>query len=125
MIHHLPMCHQMIHYAHHVDAEIALYHQQQLTENTMDDQRRLKMNADFALEQFDDEVLLYSLDRCRAVYLNTTASLIYGLYSAGQSEEEIVALLEEGFPEQKECIREDVTSTLRQLTANEVMLPYD
>ena len=72
-------------------------------------------NSDFKLEQFDDEILLYSITDTRAIYLNNTAFLVYGMCGSGQCIGEIISLLEEAYPEQRETIRGDVIAALEQL----------
>ncbi len=72
-------------------------------------------NSDFKLEQFDDEILLYSITDTRAIYLNNTAFLVYGMCGSGQSIGEIISLLEEAYPEQRDTIRGDVIAALEQL----------
>ena len=72
-------------------------------------------NSDFKLEQFDDEILLYSITDTRAIYLNNTAFLVYGMCGSGQSIGEIISLFEEAYPEQREAIRGDVIAALEQL----------
>ena len=72
-------------------------------------------NSDFTLEQFDDEILLYSITDTRAIYLNNTAFLVYGMCGSGQSIGEIISLLEEAYPEQRDTIRGDVIAALEQL----------
>jgi coenzyme PQQ biosynthesis protein PqqD len=74
-------------------------------------------NADFNLEEIDNELLLYHPARTRAVYLNQTAALVWQLCDSERSVAEIVSLLEEHYPE-SETVKDDVESTLKQLADN-------
>lgn len=88
----------------------------------MDDYQIPHINSDFKLERFDNEILLYSVIDSTAVYLNETAFLVYGMCASGQSIGEIITLLEEAYPEQKDTIRQDVLSSLEQLIDNGAVL---
>ncbi len=72
-------------------------------------------NAEYALERFDNEILLYSVTDTKAVYLNETACMVYGMCNSGQTIGQIITLLEEAYPEQKTTIRQDVCEALQQL----------
>ena len=76
------------------------------------------VNKEFKLEQFDNEILLYSITDTTAIYLNETAFLVYGMCGSGKTVGEIIALLEEAYPDQKDTIRDDVNTALVQLTDN-------
>lgn len=88
----------------------------------MDDYQIPRINGEFKLERFDNETLLYSVVNSTAVYLNETAFLVYGMCASGQSIGEIIALLEEAYPEQKDTIRQDVLTSLEQLIDNGAVL---
>lgn len=77
-----------------------------------------ELNDEFNLERFDNEILLYSVVDTRAVYLNETAFLVYGMCNSGKTVGEIIALLEEAYPDQKDTIREDVAAAINTLTEN-------
>lgn len=83
------------------------------------------LNDAFKLERFNNEILLYSMTDTKAVYLNDTAALVCGMCGSGQSVEEIVALLEEAYPAQKDTLRDDVITALGQLVENEVLILHD
>jgi hypothetical protein len=84
-----------------------------------------KVNNEFKLERFDNEILLYSVTDTTAVYLNETAFLVYGMCSSGRNIGEIIALLEEAYPDQKHTIRADVTAALDQLIDNGALFLND
>ncbi|MDK9707817.1 MAG: PqqD family protein [Desulforhopalus sp.] len=83
------------------------------------------LNEGFKLEKFDNEVLLYSVSDTRAVYLNDTAYLVYGICSSGRNIGEIIALLEDAYPEDKAAIRGDVILALKQLVKNGAVVLND
>ena len=83
------------------------------------------LNDVFKLERFDNEILLYSMTDTRAVYLNDTAAVVCGMCGSGQSVREIVALLKEAYPAQKNTIRDDVITALSQLVEKEVLILRD
>ena len=91
----------------------------------MKDSQTPVLNEAFKLEKFDNEVLLYSVTDTRAVYLNDTASLVYGMCSSGHSIGEIIALLEDAYPEDKAAIRDDVALALNQLVENGAVILND
>lgn len=70
----------------------------------------------FKIEIFDDEVLLYHQVKTRAVYLNKTAAVIWALCDGKNSIAEIENLLKKIYPETKDSIPEDISSTLKQLS---------
>ncbi len=75
----------------------------------------------FELEEFDDEILLYSATSTKAIYLNKTAYLVYGMCDSVKTVGEIIALLEKAYPDQRDSIRNDVIAVLTQLQANEML----
>lgn len=91
----------------------------------MEDTWRPALNEAFILEKFDNEILLYSMTDTRAVYLNDTAYLVYGMCGSGQSVGEIIALLTEVYPAQKDSIPADVTAALNQLVENKALILHD
>lgn len=86
------------------------------------DAQTFKLNTEFSLERFDNEILLYSPTDTRAIYLSETAFLVYGMCSSGKSVGDIIACLEEAYPDQKQTIREDVAAAIDQLLDNGALL---
>jgi hypothetical protein len=68
-----------------------------------------------AVEEMDQESLIYRRPSRTAIYLNETATLVWKLCDGARSVEDIIALLSESYPEQAAEIRADVTETVRQL----------
>jgi hypothetical protein len=73
-----------------------------------------KRKDDYRLEQLDDELLLYHPSDTKILYLNQSASLVWGLCDGEHSVAEIVHLLSEAYPEAAEGIPGDVQTTLEQ-----------
>ena len=85
------------------------------------DTDRPLLNPDFTTEQFDDEMLLYSPADNRAVYLNDSAYLVWQLCRDGLSVGEMIALLEQTYPERRDTIRGDVLEALETLQNSGVL----
>lgn len=77
----------------------------------MRDSDRPRQRDGLLLQELDDEVLLYDPQQTRAVYMNATATLVWGLCDGTNSVAEIVRLLEESFPETA-GLAADVRNTL-------------
>jgi hypothetical protein len=91
----------------------------------MDFQQKFTLNPDYKVEEFDNEVLLYSVRDSKGVYLNVTACVVWELCHKCQSVEEIVTLLEEVYPQQKAAIREDVVLAIESLVENGALVATD
>jgi hypothetical protein len=68
--------------------------------------------ADYRLEQLDDELLLYHPSETKILYLNQSASLVWGLCDGEHSVAEIVQLLNRAYPEAAASIPDDVHAAL-------------
>lgn len=84
--------------------------------------QKFTLNPDFATEIFEDEILLYAVATGKGVYLNKTAGLVREMCGNGQTVEEIIALLEDAFPEQKDTIPIDVETAVQALLKNGALL---
>ena len=69
----------------------------------------------YCLERIDDRLLLYHPGLTRTVYLNETASLIWGLCDGQRSNLDITELLRETYPDEAAHIADDVEATLQRL----------
>jgi Coenzyme PQQ synthesis protein D (PqqD) len=78
--------------------------------------------ADIESEIVDQEVLLYHPGQTRAVYLNPTAALVWGLCDGRRSAREIIRLLGESYPDAGDDLADDVLATLNQLKENGVLV---
>jgi hypothetical protein len=77
----------------------------------MRDADRPRRRDGFLLQELDDEILLYHPQQTRAVYMNATATLIWGLCDGATSVAEIIRLLQESFPHSAD-LDTDVRKTL-------------
>ncbi len=87
----------------------------------MNDEQKPVVNTAYTAEKFDDEVLLYSQKGAQAVYLNDAAHAVWLLCKEEMNVGQIIAYLQEVYPEQKEQIRGDVMSALEMLQKNNVI----
>ena len=72
-------------------------------------------------EVIEGEVLLYSPQKTRAVYLNPTGAIIFGLCDGTRSVREIVNLVAESYPD-TENLTHQVIVTLNQLQESGVVV---
>ena len=70
--------------------------------------------SDFELQEFEDELLLYHPAETATFYLNPQAALIWRLCAGSRCIADLIAVLEEAYPDQQERIRDDVLQTIRQ-----------
>jgi hypothetical protein len=78
--------------------------------------------ADVRTEVIEGELLIYHPGQTRAVYLNPQAAVIWGLCDGSRSIAEIANLIEENYPEAKSVAKDDVTATIAELYANNVLV---
>ena len=91
----------------------------------MENSHTFTLNADFTTETFEDEILLYALSTGKGIYLNKTAGLVLEMCGNGHSTDEVIALLQETFPEQKDDIRQDVETAVNTLLEHGALLHTD
>jgi hypothetical protein len=91
------------------------------TEHTMMDLIP-RPTADVEMEVIDGEVLLYHPQQTRAVYLNPTAAVIWGLCDGSRSAREIIRLIGESYPDAVAGLPADVLATLKELHQNGVLV---
>lgn len=80
-----------------------------------------QVNNDYAVEKFDDEILLYNEKTTKAVYLNETAHAVWQLCQEEVSVTEIIEYLGKIYPEQKKQIQEDVSQAISSLCEHGVI----
>ena len=80
-----------------------------------------KLSDSFAVEQFDEEILLYDEAGSRAFYLNDTANAVLQLCKEDLSVAEIIECLQLNYPDYKDTIAEDVVGVLEMLVKNKVI----
>ncbi len=74
------------------------------------------------MEVVDSEVLLYHPQQTRAVYLNPTAALIWGLCDGARTVRDIIRLIGESYPDAGTDLTDDVLATLTQLQESGVLV---
>ena len=84
-------------------------------------QKTPKICGDFELEEIDGEVLLYSPKATRSIYLNPSASIIWQLCTGDHTVVEIIALLQQQFPDDAVSIEQDVFTTIEQFSEFEAI----
>jgi hypothetical protein len=77
--------------------------------------------ADVEMEVVDGEVLLYHPQQTRAVYLNPTAAVVWGLCDGSRSVREIIRVVGEAYPD-ADSVTDDVLATLNQLQESGVLV---
>ena len=77
--------------------------------------------SSFELEEIDGELLLYSPESTRSIYMNSTASIIWRLCDGKITIGEIVELLQEAFPEAKDSIEQDVIDSIELFVNNDAI----
>lgn len=82
-----------------------------------------KPTADIKVEAIEGELLLYHPRQTVAVYLNPTAAVIWGLCDGQRPVHEIIQLIEQGYPESKTTLTDDVLATLDDLYDKKVLTP--
>ncbi len=91
----------------------------------MNSSEKLSHNPEYRVEKFDDEILLYAMSSTKGVYLNDTAHLVWQMCGQGHNLEEIVTLLEEAYPEQRDAVRADVLSAVDSLKEHNALVSAD
>ncbi len=76
------------------------------------------LHPEVVVAAFDDQVLLYHLNKGRALTLNQTAGIILQLIDSRCTTAEIREVLREAFPESADEVESDVDRTLRYLLKN-------
>jgi hypothetical protein len=71
--------------------------------------------ANVATEVVDGEVLLYHPGQTRAVYLNPTAAVVWGLCDRNRSVRDIIRVIAESYPDAGASLTDDVLLTLKSL----------
>jgi len=78
--------------------------------------------ADVEVEVVDGEVLMYHPAQTRAVYLNPTAAVVWGLCDGKRSARDIIEMLGESYPDAGPTLSDDILETLRELEESGVLV---
>lgn len=89
------------------------------------DSTKPKINPKFHVEKFDNEILLYASTDTKALYLNETAYLVWEICGTGKTVGDIIQLLEEEYPDEKDFIRNDVLTSLKNLVDSGAIILAD
>ncbi len=73
------------------------------------------------MEELDDEVLLYNPVNNKTLYINKSASVIWQLCNGEQSVGDIIAMIQEAYPESKNDLQKDILETLNNLVDNDAI----
>lgn len=76
------------------------------------------IKPNFELEEIDGELLLYSPESTRSIYMNSTASIIWRLCDGKLTVGEIVSLLSEAFPDASDSMETDVVDSIQLFIDN-------
>jgi len=91
----------------------------------MIDSKIPETNPEFTVEKFDNEILLYTPTDIKAVYLNETAYLIWEICGNHKTVGDIIHLLEEEYPDEKDSIRDDVIAAVKTLVDSGALILVD
>ena len=69
----------------------------------------------YAVEQIDEELLLYHSGRTTVVYLNHTALMVWQLCDSQRSTADITVLVALAFPADREAVAHDVAQAMQRL----------
>jgi hypothetical protein len=81
----------------------------------MKDSDRPQRRTGFLTQRLDDEVILYDPEQSRALCLNSTASIIWGLCDGAATVADMIELLRQAFPDADDIDR-DVNEALELLS---------
>jgi hypothetical protein len=77
--------------------------------------------ANLETEVVEGEVLVYNPQQTRAVYLNPTAALVFGLCDGKRSVREIIRVLSECYPDGAASLSDDVLTTINELRESGIL----
>jgi Coenzyme PQQ synthesis protein D (PqqD) len=81
--------------------------------------------TDVKTEVIEGELLLYDPRQTKALYLNSSAAVIWTLCDGHRTTKEIIQLIGDGYPEAKTNLTEEVLTTLEQLYESGVLVSLD
>ena len=77
-----------------------------------------EQNTDFVMAEYEDELLLYNIIKEEYLTVSTTAILIWQLCDGIRSQQEIVEMLKESYPDAGDAIEGDVQEFLDFVSEN-------
>ncbi len=87
----------------------------------MDRNRKPKINESYTAEKFDDELIIYSEEGEKGLYLNNTAQAVLQLCSEKLTVAQIIEFFQQHYPDQKEEVDSNVVEALSTLESNGVI----
>ncbi|BDD87741.1 PqqD family protein [Desulfofustis limnaeus] len=87
----------------------------------MNETKVLRVNPDYLVEPFDNEVVLFTLNGGQVVSLNQTAHLVWRLCQQKMAVGEMIELLTEAYPDQADVIRADVVTALTTMAEHGII----
>ena len=73
------------------------------------------VNNDYKIEEFDNEVILYTLSGTKVIALNETAYMVYQLCNGELTVGAMIEMLIDAYPEQEKSIRDDTLVAVETL----------
>ncbi len=86
----------------------------------MDINKRVCLEADFILEQIDNEITVYHPTLTTSVYMNESGAVIWQLCDGNRTVSEIIDILSEAYPGNSSQIKDDVISTIGHLVDHNI-----
>jgi hypothetical protein len=81
----------------------------------IDPAKKIVLTPGYLLERIADEVVVYHPTRTTSLYLNETAAVIWELCDGSRSTNDIIALLQDLYPDSGEGIAGQVEDMIRRL----------
>jgi predicted transcriptional regulator len=86
----------------------------------MDTSKIVVLEPGYLLERMDNEITVYHPTLATSLYLNETGALIWELCDGVRPVSEVIDILSELYPEQREQIADDVRALIRRLLEKEI-----
>ncbi len=86
----------------------------------MDTSMIVVVESGYLLERMDNEITVYHPTLATSLYLNETGALIWELCDGVRPVSEVIDVLADLYPEQREQIADDVRALIRRLLEKEI-----
>ena len=73
------------------------------------------------LQEFDEELVLYDLEKMQVIYLSESATLIWQMCNGQRTIKQIIQLLQDAYPENARTIPADVESAMELFVQNRAL----
>jgi len=81
----------------------------------LDRKKIIRLQEDYRLERFGDEITIYHPTLATSIYLNDSGALVWELCDGRRSVAEIIATLVELYPESRAQIPDETVMVIEQL----------